>query len=325
MIYRIVKKNTLVPFALLPVLMVVFWGKALFSPSVAQMGHDSPMPLCDVAYYLFAGRPVLTSIMSLFLLFISIFGLNRMNTKHQLLKRQGIIPGFTFLIFVSGYSEVQRMLDVWFFVTFFVFAIDRLLSATSKRETSVDVFNAILLVSIGSLFFGKGIYFIPMFIWILAVLNIFNLRNVLAAILGLLLPYALSFGVYFFIRQETVFFNNVLENIGSPVAFFDHSVFSKIYNALLVFFIFISILVMVRMLNTLKIITRKFLRVFIWIVIYTILLAATPFYSMEVIPIIGVGASLLIANYFESFRSTFWQEVVFTLFVSITIASQYLS
>ena len=325
MFFGVVKKNTLAPFALLPLLMLLFWGKTLFAPSIDYICPDAPMPLCELAYNLFGGNKVLCSIMILFLLFLSIFGLNRINTKYQLLKRQSILPGLMFLIFVSGYTVVQQMLDVWFFIPFVVFAVDRMLGAVAKRETSVDVFNTIFLVSTGSLFFGKGIYFIPLFIWVMAVLNIISFRNILASILGLLLPYLLAFGVYFFNDRESIFFRNLHENIVSPVAYFDHTIYTKIYNGLMIFFIFIGILVMIRMLNTLKIITRKYLRVFIWIVIYGIILAATPFYSMEIVPVIGIGASMIIANYLESLRSKFWQEVIFTCFMAVTLALQWLA
>ncbi|MBN2165045.1 MAG: hypothetical protein JW717_02090 [Marinilabiliaceae bacterium] len=310
------------PFVLLPIFLIGFWAKSIFNNSSGSLCNETPMPLCELVHYLLGSNDITQILVILFLVFITLFGLNRINTRYQLLSRQGVLPGLMFLIFVSGYTDVQKFLDIWFFIPLMVFSIDRLFFAATKKESSIDVFYSFFLVSIGTLFYGKGVYFFPMFIWALVLINIFSFRYFLVAVIGCILPYFFAWSIYFLMDRQIDLFNNFIENIASPVAYFDHTIFSKVYNSILVFFIFISILLMMRMLNTLKILVRKYLRVFIWLVIYSIILAATPFFSMEIVPVIGVGASMLIANYLESFKSKFWQETVFTLFVILTLTIQ---
>lgn len=324
MFYKIIRKNTLLPFALLPVLLIGFWAKTFIDNQfLGGYTNDAHMPLFNLVYKLLANHQLLLGIVTIFLVFASIIGINRINAKYNLISTQGVLPGVVFLIFVSGYPIEQGMLDVWFFIPFLVFGIDRLLIATNKRESSVYIFNSLLLVSIGTLFWGKGIYVMPLFWWCMVLLNVFTFRYFLASVIGIILPYFFSWAIFFSIKQTGVFYHDLLENVISPVAYFDHSLFSKIFNGFLFFLILISILYVIRMINTRKILTRKYLRVFIWIVIYGILLAATPFYSMEILPIIGVGVSIVLAYYFESFKSKFWQELVFSVFILLTLYMQW--
>jgi len=324
MFYRVVQKNTLLPFVLLPFFMVLAWGKTLFFVKSALILHDSSMPLYEIATSYIAGHSIFYGLTTLLMAFLVMFGLNRFNVKYVLLKKQSMIPGIAYLILVSGYTYIQQLHPVWFFVPFLVWAIDKLFNMTNQKEPALSAFNATLLVTVGSLFYGKGFYFIPT-IWIVMILlNVLSFRTFIASLLGLIVPCALTFGIYMLLNRHHEIIDTTLESLLTPAPFFVHNLYSKIYNGIMIGVIIISSIVLLGKLNKMKIVTRKLNRVFIWMVIYALLLAITPFFSMEIIPIIAIGTAYLIAQYFEAVKSTFWQEAWFTLLIVITTAMQWL-
>jgi hypothetical protein len=324
MFYRVIQKNTLLPFVLLPFFLVLAWGKLLFFTEGDAISHDMAMPLFDMLNEKIKGHTLIASLITLFMAFWVMFGLNRFNSRYVLLKKQSMITGILYLIIVSGYTYIQQLHPVWFFVPLMVIAIDKLFKGASVKEASVHVFNATFLVTLGSLFYGKAIYFVPMVWMIMILLNIFTLRNFLASLLGLITPLAITFGVYLVINQQKEVINLFIENLLTPSSFFNHTIYSKVYNGIIVAFILFSTIVLLSKINQMKILTRKLNRVFVWIVIYALLLAATPFFSMEIIPVIALGAAYLLAHYFESLKKAFWQELIFTILIGVTVALQLL-
>lgn len=322
MLFRVFHKNTLVPFALLPFLMMLLWAKVLFGEPSTLMGYEIPMPLSELVGQMINTQSNLLPLISLFMAFLSVYALNRLNTKYALLKRQSVLPGVVFLIFVSGYTQVQELHAVWFFAPFLAWAIHKLFESATKSESSVEIFNMMVLLSIGSLFFARGLYLVPMLWWGMIIVNVMSLRNFFASFIGLVTPYVLAFGFYFFIGRQTELLDAIVENLLSPVAVFEHNTFSKFYNGVIVLLIFLALLAALRQSTTFKILTRKYYRVLVWLVSYCIFLAATPFFSMELIPIIGICSSIILCNFFETLKSGFWQNFFFYFFIAITLLAQ---
>ncbi|MFT3737450.1 MAG: hypothetical protein QM786_01710 [Breznakibacter sp.] len=323
MIYRLINKSTLLPFVLLPFVMVALWGKTLFLSDVAYTSHDLPMPFCDLLEPYMSNRPLTAGLVSLFIAFLVMVGLNRFNSRFTLLKRQSLVAGYVYLIFVSGFIAVQQLHPVWFFAPLFLLAIDQVVISASLKDSAVTSFNAAFLVTTGALFYGKALYFIPLVWWAMALMNVMRFRSFLASLLGIIVPVILTWGVYFLLGKEKALVNTAIENILSPVAFYDQSGLSNFYTGFLAFYILASIVVVMGKISTMKILNRKIYRVFIAIVTYGIVLAATPFFSMEIIPLIGIGASILLARFYEAVKPGIWSESIFALYVFFTLLLQW--
>lgn len=324
MLFRVFDKNTLVPFALLPFLMLLLWAKVLFGEQLPPLGYEVPMPLSELTGLLINNQSQLLPLISLFLAFLSVYALNRLNTKYVLLRRQSLLPGVVFLIFVSGYTQVQELHAIWFFTPLLAWAIHKLFEAGTHEESSLDIFNMMLLIAIGSLFFARALYFVPLFWCGMVIVNVMTLRNFMASLLGIITPYLLTFATYFYIDRFEELIETILENLFSPVAMFNHSNLSVVYNGVLVVLMFLALLAAFRQSSSLKILTRRYYRFMIWLIIFCIFLAATPFFSMELIPLMGVCSSLVLCNFFESVKSKFWQNLFFYLFIGITLLTQLL-
>jgi hypothetical protein len=324
MLLKTLQRNSLVVFAILPFLMVVFWGKALFFSMDYIPLNEINMPLYDLAARYLWRNAQMASFTSLFLAFMVMFGLNRFNTKYLLLKRPSILPGIMYLILVSGFTSVQMLQPVWFFAPLFLLALEILFNSIHRKEHAAEIFNASFLLSVGSLFYAKGLFFLPFLWWCMMLLNTIRFRYVLASLLGTAIPYLFTLSFFFFFNKTQELLTTLQENFLSPVAFLNNQLIPELYLGLLIALTILSILVVFRLLSTLKIVTRKYYKVFVWLVIFAGIFAITPFYTLEIIPIMGIGGALLLANFFDNVRSNFWKELIFSLLLIITLLVQLL-
>ncbi len=325
MLFRIFNRNDIISLALMPLLLIGFWANTLLFDQSPSFPFDSnPMPLWSLVISVLKSNHLLASSLSLLIALMMMFSINRVANRYTLFNGQTNLPGFLYMLLVSGYLMAQKLHPVWFFTPMLMLSIERLFSAYGERKPMTWCFEASFWLSLGTLFYAKGIYFI-VFVWmIMFILRLMSMRSLIASILGMLLPYLFSFGYYFWYEQSGLFLEIMFENFVSPIAFFDHSIYSQIYNGILIFLVFISILSVVRILPAVKIITRKHYRVFIWIIVLSVTAAITPYYSLEVMPVWAIGTSIIVGRFLTLIRRTFIQDLFVLLLVIITIAGQFL-
>jgi hypothetical protein len=75
-------------------------------------------------------------------------------------------------------------------------------------------------------------------------------------------------------------------------------------------------------LPTQKIITRKLFRVIVWLTLLTAGACLTPFFSVELAPVVAVGPSIVLAFWLDRMSGRFWQETILLLFFVIATAAQ---
>jgi len=325
MLFRTANRNNIIALALMPLLLIGFWANSLVFDQSPSFPYDqTPMPLWDLMIGVLKSNHLLASTISLLIALIVMFSVNRIANRHTLFSGQTALPGFLYMLFVSGYLMAQKLHPVWFFTPLLMLSIERLFAAYGERKPMTWCFEASFWLSLGTIFYAKGIYFM-IFIWmVMFILRQMTLKAFIASLLGLILPYLFAFGYYFWFDQSREFIDIMFENFVSPLAFFEHTVYSQIYNGIVVFLIFISILGVVRILPAVKIVTRKHYRIFIWLIILCVVAAITPYYSLEVIPIWAIGASIIVGRFLSVIRRPFLQELFFYLIFIFTIAAQFL-
>ncbi|WP_430811850.1 MULTISPECIES: hypothetical protein [unclassified Carboxylicivirga] len=325
MLFRALNRNDIVALVLLPLLLIAFWANTLlFDVSPSFPNDHNPMPLWGLLINTLKSKHLLTSLISMLIALLMMFGVNRIVNRHNLFNGQTNLPGFVYLLLVSAYLMAQKLHPVWFFTPLLMLGIERLFAASGQRKPMKWCFEAALWLSTGSLFYAKGIYFIA-FLWtVMFIMRLMTMRTFLASLLGLILPYLFAFAYYFWNDQSAQFLSDIFENFISPIAFFEHSIYSQIYNGIIIALVFISIISVVRILPALKIINRKHFRVFIWLVVLSVAAAITPYYSLEVMPIWAIGTAIIVGRFFTLVQRRTLQEIFIYMLMAITLAGQFL-
>ncbi len=323
MLLRKVHSNDIWAYILAPLFLVAFWLKSLEHVYIPEMyGDVVPMPFWGVALKVIKGNRFVASFFVLALALMGAMGVNRFTNKYKLIGKQTLLPGVVYVLMVSGFTAVQYIQPVWFFLPLFLLAIEKLFNAHGRHKPMALCFEAGLWFSTGTLFFAKGIILYVFLLITMFILRTFNLRTILASLFGVVLPYLFAYGYYLIIGKVGELLDILHVNFISPVAFFSRSVYSEIYIGVMVFIVILSLINVARQMPTFKILTRKHYRVFNWLVILSLLAAMTPFYSIEMIPVISVGSSIVIAYFLDTTRRVYLKEIYFLLLIVITILAQ---
>ena len=323
MIFKKVHNNDSLSYILVPVFLLVFWIKSLGEGYVPEsFGDIAPMPLWGMVLKVMKGSRFVASFIVVILALLSAIGVNRFVNRYRLLNKPTFLAGVVYILLVSGFVEVQYIQPVWFFVPLLLLSVEKLFIAHGKHKPMAYSFDAALWFSVGTLFFGKGLFFYLFILIVMYILRVFTLRSILASLLGLILPYVFAFTYYFVTDKMDLFEEIMYVNLFSPVAFFSHSVISKIYVFMMVILVLFALINVARQMPSFKIFTRKQYRVFNWLVILSLIAAMTPFYSVEMIPVVSIGSSIVIAHFLDTTRPYYLQDVFFTALAVITLLAQ---
>ncbi|NPA37627.1 MAG: hypothetical protein GXO47_12355 [Chlorobi bacterium] len=323
MLLKKAHSNEITAYLFVPLFLAGFWIISLREVYIPdEYAGTVSMPLWGMVLKVIKGNKFVASALVMVLALLSAMGINRFVNHYKLLSKPSILPGIIYIILVSGFTEVQQIQPVWFFVPLLMLSIEKLFNAHSLHRPMAYCFDASFWFSVGTLFFGKGLYLYVFILIAMYILRVFNTKSVIASVIGLILPYILVFGYYLMIDKTDVLWNILFENLVSPVAFFSHSAYSRVYLMTMVFIVMLSLIIVARQMPTFKILTRKHYRVFNWLVVLSIMAVMTPFFSIEMIPVISVGAAIVIAHFIDTLRRNIFKELLFAVLIIITVLAQ---
>jgi hypothetical protein len=324
MLYRTLHNNSFTAFILVPSIIFLFWVRVFLFDGVQPISFDGfSMPLWEWLVRPVFGQSIFwAAVFSYVLAVMNAFTVNRLVGRYGLLGQQSVLPALFYGLLVSGFLSVQRLNVVWVFTFFFLLGIERIMGATSSSRKEARCLDASLLVGIGSLMYAKGLYLYPLLLVVMGVLRLLTVRTFLASLIGLLLPFILSAGYFFIFGRTQEFLVYTLLNLFSNTGQFSHNLASQIYLSLMVLFTIAGILNVFRYLSVQKIITRKHFRVIIWIIFLTSAACLTPFFSVEIAPLVAIGPSVVLAFWVDKISSSLWSDLLIWGFVALTIAAQ---
>ncbi|SFD98751.1 hypothetical protein SAMN05444380_10533 [Thermophagus xiamenensis] len=324
MLYRTLHNNSLLAFILVPFILFLFWIRVFLFDGSAPISFDGiSMPLWEwMVRPLFGNNAYLAAAFSFVLVLLTAFTINRLAGRHGLLGSASVLPALMYALLVSGFLVVQRLNVVWMFNLFFLLAIERIWGIVIHGRKEGRSFDGALLVGIGSLVYVKGLYLYPLLLVVMGGLRVLTIRTFLASLMGVLLPFVLSAGYFFFVDRFMEFGVFIVFNLLSSTGQLSHNISTQIYLFFLGGIILVGIVNVFRFLPTQKIITRKLFRSVVWLTLLTFGACLTPFFSVELTPLIAIGPSMILAFWLDKMSKKIWQEVILWVFIGITIAVQ---
>jgi hypothetical protein len=325
MLYRTLHHNSLTAFILVPFIILLFWVRVFLFDGLQPISFDGmSMPLWDWLVRPVFGQSVFWAAAFSYVLAILVaFTVNRVVGRYGLLGKQSVLPALIFGLLVSAFLSVQRLHTIWVFTLFFLLAIERIMGAASSSRKEVRCFDGGVLLGVGVLIYAKGIYLYPMLILAMGILRVLSLRSFISSLLGLLLPMILSGGYYFLFSNVDELAVYFVLNLFSNTGQFDHNLASQIYLPVVVFLTIVGLINLVRYIPTQKIATRKHFRVIIWLILVTAALCLTPFFSVEITPLVAIGPSIVLAFWLDKMARKFWREFFLWFFLVGTMAAQF--
>ncbi len=304
---------------------IIIFIVALFMwlPSFLSTGNfniekiDSQMPLYQVIFKLFHDHILFSKIIAFLLILIQSFLLVRINVRFILIQHRTFLPALFYILLTGYLPELYHLSGVLISSLFLVLALRILFSTHQAEPNTYKLFNAGLVIGLGTLFYGPLVYFI-VFVWISnIILRPFLWREYLYPVLGMLTPYAFYFSWIFLSDQNMGAFLVTLKNqlyIGFPVLNMklEYMIFA-LYTTLIVL---ISSIYILKVFQYKKIYIRNYFLLLFWLfVITTVIFMFLSGYDTGLTYIISVPVSYLITNYFITSKKSWTNKILLSLII----------
>ncbi|NOU60564.1 DUF6427 family protein [Marinifilum caeruleilacunae] len=303
---------------LVPVFLLLLWIEAFISP-VSLTGEQNQMPLYSMLQSLTQGSIIALNIVGGILLILLSLLVVRLNEKYIFIRQRTDLPAFIFALIATGTVSLYGMHPALLASFLLFFAIDSIFAIYHGSRTLAKSFEVGLFIGLASISYLFSAVFILWF-WIgLAFLGYFRAREILAGLVGFLLPIFIT-ASWFYLNDDLGVF---LQSINALIDFefkAEYSLFQKVYWGILAAFVLLASAFMANVVEEKKISSRKYFMILFVFFITTIGSffvfsgTGTELYFLLLIPV-----TFIISHYFVLSRYSWIGEVLFAIFVGASI------
>ncbi len=328
MLFKTVKSNSVSNLIYVPFAVAAFWmGKLLTPFNYPFQGGEAKNVLFGPLYKLTTGLPLLNVVLSAVMTILLALLIEMVISRYQFIRIRTRLPALLFVILLGGFTALHTLHPVYFAAVFMLLATYRLFSIFDESKAQSPVFDAGLLLGIGTLFYFNLFAVLPAFIAGVGVLNRESRwREYLILVIGYLLPFVFALSYYFYTDRLDFILAVFAENVASPLNHFLGDLPLQIYLGLLVFFTILASVVMAQQYDTKKVSSRKYFTVFFFIFLFTLAgFVFVPGTSREMLLLTFIPVTYLVSNFLVFVKSRFWSEFLFLFLLGFVVVMQFVA
>jgi len=288
--------------------------------------YEYQMPLYEVFTSVTGPGHILSSSLSFAITALLLFLLVNFNTTVFFINVRTFLPALIFIVIVAIFPEYQMMNPAIPASLIFMVALKRIMAGYHTKGIAYNFFDAGILISTGSLIYVNLIWFGVIIIIGIVILRTVNISEIALALLGLITPYLITYGLYYVLGHAPDDFLSLVYN--SLTIEHEGYIFQRLTIVTLIFaaiLVIMSIGYLIMVLNSKKIKSRKTFTLLIWVFIISVAVYfLVPSVSVEMIWISGIPVSYFLAHYFILTRKKLVSELFFTILFVLVLLIQAL-
>lgn len=300
---------------------------ALDTGSRAQLQAWSGMPFYNLLFGKIHTLPLLNHLLTVALFMLIGYVLIRISVRFMLLEFRSVMPAFFFLIFSAALPSAQQISPQLAGSLFFLLCFNLLFDVHDKEPDTFTVFSASLLLALGSMFYLKLIWFLPL-IWVsLTTLRNVTWRELFYPVVAYLMMALFLFAWYWGVQGDAgQFASLVRSNMAFTGGFQPYHQSVYIYYGYLLFLIILASIYMVRNFQR-----RKTTNQIIYQVLFYIFVAGVLFHTLIAkfepgsLVFIAIPVSFILANYFHRRKGHWLQELALWVMVGLLVWLQWMN
>lgn len=312
------------PFTILLLILVgvMLWADGFLFYKHTPVLYENVAPLYGLVEGFVKNSPFISLITSFVIMVLQAFMLNKVITDKNLIDRNSFLPALFYMVLMSSSFNLFGLHPVWFANFFVIISINKIFDVFNEDDVFLEIFNVGFLLSIASLFYQPAIWYIIIVIGALITYYLFNIRGILASLIGFVTPY-LFVSLYYF------WFDMLPEKSESFLQFFQIIDFRSLhitnYGKLsIAFFAIISIFLIAKI--HLGSVTDKTIRIrkrlqVVLILFFTMI--ASVLFAGEFISIhhgvIMLPLAVYCSVFFQQNRTPMYNEIFFTIFLIVIL------
>ncbi|MFO7934534.1 MAG: DUF6427 family protein [Bacteroidales bacterium] len=306
---------------------VVILAVALFLISFLspeQPEDFSAMPFYRLVFGKIHTLPVLNRIITLIIMLGICLMLVRISFRYMLLEHRSYMPAYFFLLFSAALPSSHQVSPALIGSLFYILCFSMIFGVRDKKPDTFHIFNASLVLVLGSMFYLKLVWFIPL-IWIsLATLRPVSLREMFYPVIAYLILGLFLFTWYWVVLEDLERLAGLLrDNLAFQNSFHPYHYSVYLYYG---FFLLLVAIASVYMAN--RFLTRKTAIQNIYQVMFYMFIAGILFFVMiagwsyTALVYIAFPVSFLMADYFHRKRNPWTHELALWILLGLLVYAQ---
>jgi hypothetical protein len=311
---------------LIGITLLLTWTGAFLHPHLpSDMGFDiKPMPLFGLLMSVTCFSPLFSVIVACLLVLIIALLLVNFNTSAFFISERNFLPALIYILLSCYLPQYQILNPVLPASLFLILGIRKIIESYKVQGTAFSLFDAGMLISIGSLFYASLIWFGLLLIIGIAILRTGSIKEVIISVLGLAAPLFIVYGFFYVTGKD----------MNSMLSAASYNLFAKDGNAIiqeltLVVLIVSGVIVLISMaqllsaINSKKIKSRKTFILLLWtfIIIAGVTLLSDPV-SAEIYWLAVIPPSYFLTHYFVFSRSRLLPEIMLAVLFALAAMVQ---
>jgi Family of unknown function (DUF6427) len=277
--------------------------------------ETDPMPLYGLLKTVLHNSHNLGVILSFLLVSLMAYLLVSFNTTVFFIHERTFLPALFYVLLGGLFPDQQLLNPVLPASVFLMLGLMRIMDGYHITGTAYNYFDAGILISTGSLFYANMIWFGILVIIGIALLRTGNLKEIVISILGLLTPYMITFGIYYVVGKDLGALVKLLgDNLFSKPLYYPFPALTIVTLIFCAALIFISIVQLLKQMNTKKIKSRKTFSLMIWtLIVSMIVYFALRSASVELVWLASIPISYFLTHYFVFVKKKLVPDLLFIL------------
>lgn len=290
----------------------------------AEWEAHTAMPFYQMIFGQLHHFPVLNHIISMALVILIAYFMIRIGFRDQLLKQRSLMPALFFILFSSVIPSARELSPTLLASLFYLLCFSILFKSHDKSPDTLSIFQASLVLALGSMFCLKIIWFLPLLWASLWTIRQVTWRELLYPILAFVTMGLLLFTWYWGIKDDGGAFKTLIaENIAFTGSFqpFHYSVY-LLYGFMLVLVGVASI----HMMTNFQ--TRKTTVQNIYQVLFYMFLAGTAYFILIArfdpasLTFVAIPVSFVLSDYFHRKKSPWSHELAMWILLGMLLFAQ---
>lgn len=282
------------------------------STSLVHVLHEHSMPLYNLLFGKLEHHPFWSPVFSLILILLISLLLIRISFRDQLLYERSMFPAFFFVLIAVMVPGAQFLNPMLIAAIFYLLSFSILFQTHDERPNTLKVFGASLLLALGSLFWLKLIWFVPL-IWLtLLTIRAVTWREMVYPLVAYMLLALFFLTWYWGIKNDMDSFLSMISDNMSILSFWEKPHFSlAIFFGLLLFYLVLGSIYRIQKIQTSKTVVQNIYQVLFYLFIGGVLvfLFIARLHPGSLV-FIAIPASFALSAFFHRKRKSWILEVM---------------
>lgn len=313
-------RNTPAAYAALLLLLAGLRGRLVFDPAryVVADTPDLYTPLWSQLLGHVAPGGALSVVLAVVVTLLCALIVNNITNRFGFVGRPGVLGGLFFAVLCGGFRMGLGFQPVFVFALSLVWGLDRLFSAMGKKRPYASVAWGFAIVGVGSLFWSKGVCFLPFMLVLLALLRLGGGRCLAAALCGILGAAMVGFCHAMLCPSPAEAALDFARAGLATLPYWRMGPASIAYVAVCLGTTLVAVLSAQRHMTESSIAVSRRVRAAEWVFFFTLLLCLLPGFSLDIQILVAVGASMLLPGFVGRIRNARAREAVPVALTAVT-------